>query len=425
MTMEHVSEKVYWLDPPPAPALEGEPLKQSDVLVVGGGYTGLTAALRLRQAGLSVTVLDERPMGSGASSRNGGMVLPGLTQDLFKVIKLHGEEAAGRMLDEANESVDAIERLVAEGNIDCGFSRSGQMIAAFKSSHVASLEHKVNFLRDRFDQDVRLLSAEETRAELGSDQYHGAMFNPAGAGFHPARYTAGLIRLALNAGVGLCENTAVRRIDRIGGGFRAVTDLGSFWADKIVVATNGYSGPLVPWIRRRVVTVRSLMIATEPLPPEVLSVILPNNRMVSDTKIFLYYFRRSPDGRRVLFGGRPKSPQLSLKDNGRFMWQNMLGVFPQLKSFRIDYVWWGRLGFTMDRMPHIGQRDGLYYAMGYCGHGAALATLFGERLADMVLGRGTLSEFSRVKFKAVPLYNGWPWFLPFVYKYFSIKDRLS
>ena len=425
MTWNNVQEKAYWLDPPPAPAIEGQPPKQTQVLVVGGGYTGLTAALRLRQAGREVAVLDERPMGSGASSRNGGMVLPGLTEDLSKVIHRHGEDAAGRMLVEADQSVTTVENLIAEGNIDCGFSRTGHMVAAFKPSHVPWLKKKAGLLRERFRQDVRLLSAEETRAEIGSELYHGALFNPSGAGFHPARYTAGLIRMAQEHGVRLCENTAVQKLDRSANGFRASTSRGNVQADQVIVATNGYSGPLVPWIRRRIVTVRSLMIATEPLPAEVMSRIIPNNRMVSDTKIFLYYFRRSPDGQRLLFGGRPKSPFLSLKENGKFMWRNMLGVYPQLKEFRIDYVWWGRLGFTMDRMPHLGQHDGLYYAMGYCGHGAALATFFGERLADMVLKRGQPSDFGRIRFKAIPMYDGRPWFLPLVYKYFSLKDRLS
>ena len=425
MSWDQVTEKVYWLESSTAPAVNEDLPAETEVLVVGGGFTGLTAALRLAQAGRDVTVLDERPMGSGASSRNGGMVLPGLTEDLFKVIRRHGESAAGRMLQEADRSVTVVENLVAEGGIDCGFRRSGYLTAAFKTGHVTWLKAKADMLRDRFGEDVRLLSAEEARSELGSDRYHGALFNPAGAGFHPARYTAGLMVMAQQAGVHLCENITVDGIERVGHGFRVTAGQRSVRAHRVIIATNGYTGPLVPWLRRRVVTVRSLMIATEPLPAEIMNRILPNDRMVSDTKIFLYYFRRSPDGQRILFGGRPRSPRLSLNENGRFMWQNLLGVYPQLRDFRIDYVWWGRLGFTLDRMPHLGQHDGLYYAMGYCGHGAALATLFGQRLADMVLERGEESQFSPIKFKAVPFYNGWPWFLPLVYKYFSLKDRLS
>jgi glycine/D-amino acid oxidase-like deaminating enzyme len=425
MSWDQVKEKIYWLESSTAPSLDEEPPGRTEVLVVGGGYTGLTAALRLGQAGREVTVLDERPMGTGASSRNGGMVLPGLSQDLFKVVGRHGDSAAGRLLQETNRSVTVVENLVAEGGIDCGFRRTGYLTVAFKPSHVAWLKAKAELLRDRFGENVRLLSAEETRSELGSDQYHGALFNPAGAGFHPARYMAGLIGLAQRAGVKLCDNISVDRIERVGRGFSVTAGGKSVQADRVIMATNGYTGGLVPWLRRRVIAVRSLMVATEPLPAEVMDRILPNDRMVSDTKIFLYYFRRSPDGQRILFGGRPQSPSLSLNQNGRFMWQNMLGVYPQLRDFRIDYVWWGRLGFTLDRLPHLGQHDGLYYAMGYCGHGAAMATHFGERLADMVLERHGASEFARIKFKAIPVYDGRPWFLPLAYKYFSLKDRLS
>ena len=425
MSWDRVKEEIYWLAPPPAPAVGGEPPERTDVLVVGGGFTGLTAALRLRQAGCDVTLLDERPLGSGASSRNGGMVLPGLTQDLFKVARRVGDEATARMVKEASEAVMAVENLVAEGNIDCSFRRTGHLTAAFKPSHMAWLEKKADALNNRFGEKVRLLSAKEARAEIGSELYHGGVLNSTGAGVHPARLAAGVIRMAGEAGVRLCENTEALRIERTGDGFRVTTNQGPVRADRVVIATNGYSGRLVPWLRRRVVTVRSLMIATEPLPSEVVDTILPNDRMISDTKIFLYYFRRSPDGQRILFGGRPKSPQLSLRENGYFMWQNLLSVYPQLKEFPIEYVWWGRLGFTMDRMPHIGRHDGLYYAMGYCGHGVALATCFGERLADLVLERGAASDFGRIRFKAIPFYDGRPWFLPLVYKYFSLRDRLS
>jgi glycine/D-amino acid oxidase-like deaminating enzyme len=167
-----------------------------------------------------------------------------------------------------------------------------------------------------------------------------------------------------------------------------------------------------------------MMIATAPLPPERIRALIPRGRMIADTKTFLYYFRPSPDGTRILFGGRPRSTTRSLTENARFMRDNLLSVFPQLTSVAVDYAWWGKLGFTLDHLPHAGQRDGVYYAMGFCGHGVALATHLGEKLAGLI--QETLSgetAFTGLKFRAIPFYDGRPWFLPLIYRFFSLRDR--
>ena len=145
--------------------------------------------------------------------------------------------------------------------------------------------------------------------------------------------------------------------------------------------------------------------------------------MIWDTKIFLFYFRLSPDGKRILFGGRPKSPKKTLQENAVYMYRDMLRVFPQLKDIGIDYAWSGKIGFTLDRSPHIGKKDGIYYSLGYCGHGVALATYLGEKLAQFVQGKGANTAFADLPFRAVPLYQGNAWFRPLLYAYFSMVDR--
>ena len=423
MASDQVKETTYWLDPPPAPACSDPLPEKTGALVVGGGYTGLAAALRLAKAGVAVSVIDARPMGTAASGRNGGMVLTGLSDTLSSVIRRYGLETAEKMFAESVESVAAVERLVEEGNIDCNFRRTGYLLAAYKSRHMDELLRHRDMLGDRFGQSVRILSAAEFQSEVRTPLYKGALLDPLGAGLHPARYAAGLIEMARKAGAGLHENTTALKIEPRSGGFEIRTDRGLVRAETVVVGTNGYTGRLTPYLRRRIVPVRSLMIATETLPPELARSLIPNDRMVADTKNFLFYFRLSPDGRRLLFGGRPRFYARSLRENAEFMRRNMLTVFPDLKPFRVEYCWWGRLGFTMDRLPHIGQHRGMYYAMGYCGHGVAMATHLGENLAAMALGRPVSTAFAVPKFRAVPFYNGRPWFLPLVYGWFGLKDR--
>ena len=346
--MHRIKESNYWLDPPLLPAFAEAPPARTDVLVVGSGFTGTTAAIRLRQAGFEVTVIDAKPLGTGASARNGGMVLSGLSDDLVAVVKRYGIDVARNLYRESIESVNAVERLVTEGQIDCAFQRTGFLFAACKPRHADALQQTRDLLARRFGHTTEWIPAGRLREEIDTSVYHGALLTASDAGVHPARYIAGLILMAQRLGVSLHENVTALAIAKHGGGLRVTTDKGPILAGKVVVATNGYTGALTPWIRRRIVPVRSMMIATAPLPPERIKALIPHGRMIADTKTFLYYFRPSPDGTRILFGGRPRSATQSLTENARFMKDNLVSVFPQLTSVAIDYAWWGKLGFTRD-----------------------------------------------------------------------------
>jgi glycine/D-amino acid oxidase-like deaminating enzyme len=203
------------------------------------------------------------------------------------------------------------------------------------------------------------------------------------------------------------------------------TSRGPILAERVAVGTNGYTSNLTPWQMRRVVPVESFMIATEKLPPEVAKPLVPNNRMIFDTKRFLYYFRLSPDGKRMLFGGRPKQFWKPTLDKAKEMRKDMLRVYPQLEKYAIEYAWFGKVCFTVDRFPIIGERDGIYYAMGYCGHGVATATYLGFKLSDMILGKGPDTAFADKKFTPIPLYWGKPWFLPIAHTYFKFLDKIQ
>jgi glycine/D-amino acid oxidase-like deaminating enzyme len=424
---ENFKETPYWLDPPPlTDSFTGKPRpEKSDVLVIGGGYTGVTAAIRLRQAGAEVVLIDAEKLGTTASGRNGGMTLTGLSEGLETIEKNLGREKVQQLFRESIESVDAVERLVAEGDIDCDFHRYGHLEAAFKPSHFENLQRQQERLSTRFNHETRLISAAELKAEIDSPLYHGALFDPLSAGVHPGRYIAGLVSLANSSGVALHEMVSAETIERKGTGFTVGTNMGIIAADNVIVATNGYTGRLTPWLQRRVIPAESMMIATEILPDDLAHSLIPNGRMIWDTKIFLFYFRLSPDGKRLLFGGRPRSPRKTLRENAVYLYRDTLTVYPQLKGIGLDYAWSGNVGFTLDRSPHIGRKDGIFYSLGYCGHGVALATYLGEKLAQMVIGNNANTEFANLPFKPVPFYRTKEWFRPLVYAYFSMLDRIG
>jgi len=426
-TSSNYQEVPYWMDPLPLTQsyAAGKLPAKTDVLIIGGGYTGTTAAIRLRQAGVQVVLIDTEKMGTTASARNGGMTLTGLSQGLGTIEKKLGKEKLKQLFEESIESVNAVERLVAEGGIDCDFHRYGHLEAAFKPAHFENLKRDQERLASQFNHFTQIIPAAAMKTEIDSPLYHGALLDPLSAGVHPAKYIAGLITMADQSGVDLQEMATAVSITRKGSGFSVRTTRGTITADEVIVATNGYTGALTPWIQKRIISTESLMIATEALPADLAKSLIPNGRMIWDTKIFLFYFRLSPDGRRLLFGGRPKSPRKTLRENSAYMYRDMLKVYPQLKGTRIDYAWSGKLGFTLDRSPHIGRHEGIYYALGYCGHGVALATYLGEKLAEMIQGRQAHTAFAQLPFRSIPFYRGNAWFRPLVYAYFSLLDRIK
>jgi len=419
-----IKEATYWTEPHPTTKnFANKPLpQQTDVLVIGSGYTGVVTALQLKKAAVDVTLIDKGRIGSEASSKNGGMCLSGLSTALFKVKKKFGRDKMVRFFQEALESIDCVERLVTEGNIDCHFRRNGFLEAAFKPAHYDGLKEEQEFLAENLGHSTFLVPPEKMREEIGSDLYHGGLVEPVSAGVHPAKYIAGLIRMADESGVDIHEYVDARKIDRNGGKFKVYTSRGPILAERIVVGTNGYTTNLTPWQMRRVIPVESFMIATQALPPEVAKPLVPNDRMIFDTKRFLYYFRLSPDGKRMLFGARPKKSWKPTLDKAKEIHSDMLKVYPQLEPYAIEYAWFGKVCFTVDRFPIIGEREGIYYGMGYCGHGVAMATYFGIKLSEMMLGKGLNTAFADKKFTPIPLYWGKPWFLPIAHNYFRLLD---
>lgn len=420
----------YWLDTAPAgPDHTGTPLPDEvDVAIVGGGLTGLSAAIHCRRKGASVAVLERDTMAFGASGRNGGMATTGLSIGFLSAIKRYGFDAAAAMWFSFDAAIDLIEKLVTEEKIDCDFERAGKLNLACKPSHYENYARLHEVLEKRLKLDTVLVPKSEIHTEIGSDYYWGGLVDPRGAGLHVGKFTRGLARVADGLGAHLRENANVQSIKPINsGGFQVHTSRGIVKATNVAVCTDGYTGSATPWLRRRIVPVGSFIIGSEPLEQKLVDELMPTRRVASDSKELIYYFRISPDNR-MLFGGRARfalsGPESDIKSGGVLL-KAMHDVFPQLDKSRIDYAWGGEVGITMDRMPHAGQRDGVFYALGYNGHGVQMATYMGKQLAEMIDGHPEANPWRDLRFRFVPGHFGPPWFLPFATAYYKLKDRIA
>jgi glycine/D-amino acid oxidase-like deaminating enzyme len=397
----------------------------ADVVVVGGGYAGISAARELAQRGVAVTLLEARTLGWGASTRNGGIVHAGYKWGPRQLIKRYGQVRGPALYQDTLDGYETVKRLIAEHSIDCDFREVGHLELAFASSHVRFLEQERDSLAG-VGVGSLLVPRERIREEIGSDIYHGALVVPGSALIHPGRYFAGLAAAADEAGADLHEGvraTAIRR--QVDGRFVIETKRGAILAKDVVVATNGYTDGVAPSLRRRVIPIGSYIIASEPLPEDLVAEISPKGRAFFDTKNFLYYWHISAD-RRMVFGGRASFLPTSIERTAEILHKGLLEVHPQMAGRRIDYAWGGNVGFTYDRMPHVGRtKEGVTYALGCCGTGVALMTHLGTKIGEWLAG-GQAPALTALRFPLVPApYEGRPWFLPIVGEWYRIQDRLD
>jgi glycine/D-amino acid oxidase-like deaminating enzyme len=421
----------YWLDTAPAmPDRSGKELpEQADVVVIGGGLTGLSTAYHAVGKGARVVLVEKDKIGSGASGRNGSMCTQGITISPAEARKRYGQERARELYDAFRAAVDLVEELTLKEQIDCDFNRSGRLGVAFKPQHFESMRAKQRDLAENFGHETVVLTKSELRAELGSDYYHGALLDPLSAGLHVGKFVHGLADAAERAGAEIHERNAATGLTRLpGGGFLVETLHGTIRAGQVMAATDAYTGKALPWLRKGLINVGSFIIVTEPLGEARARELIPNARMVVDSKNVGHYIRLTPD-HRLAFGGRarfaPSNPASDLK-SGDILQREMTEIFPQLAGVRIDYVWGGMVGFSWDRVPRAGEVNGVYYSMGYCGHGVQMATYMGRAVAEMMDGNPQANPLRGLGFPKVPVpfYNGTAWFLPVGGAYYKAKDRL-
>ena len=421
------TEVPYWLDGLAAPGgLSARVPATTDVLIVGSGYTGLNTAIETARGGRETLVLDAGNPGHGCSTRNGGQISTSIKPSYAKLAAKHGTARARAIRDEGKTALNWIETRIKTEGIDCAFSRVGRFHAAHTPQHYEELTRDAEVLRRKDGIEVHAVSRAEQRSELGTERYHGGLVFPRHASMDPARYHRGLLDAVIGAGAQVVGQCRVLAIERHLGGFDVLTEDGNVRAKDVVVATNGYTGGATPWMQRRVIPIGSYIIATELLPKELVNQLFPTNRIASDTCKVVYYYRTTPDRRRILFGGRVSATETNALANGPRLYDDMCRIFPELTGYRISHSWMGTVAYTFDELPHIGVRDGVYFAMGYCGSGVSMASYLGMRLGKKVLGLAEgLTAFDDLPFPTRPLYTGKPWFLPPMVAWYRWRDRMQ
>ena len=397
----------------------------TEVVVIGGGYAGINAARALASQGVSVTLLEAHTLGWGASTRNGGIVHSGYKWSATQLVRRYGDETGAALYRETLDSYALVKQLIADGTIDCDFREVGHLELAYAPAHASELEHARAGLA-AVGVASSIVPRERIHEEIGSDAYYGALVVDGSALVHPGRYFAGLVAMADRAGADLHEGVRATSIRRgADGRFVVETTRGAIAARDVFVATNGYTDGVVPSLRRRIIPIGSYIIASEPLPEDLVHELSPKGRAFFDTKNFLYYWHVSAD-RRMVFGGRASFMPTSIDHTASILWRGLLEVHPQLADYRIEYAWGGNVGFTFDRMPHVGRtKDGVTYAMGCCGTGVALMTYLGTRVGQWLAG-GEAPALTRLAFPLVPApYEGRPWFMPFVGEWYRLQDWLA
>ena len=422
---ENYKNTPYWWDRTPRPTIKEIPLpKETEVLVIGSGYTGLCTAIQTCRNGLDTVVLDAQDAGWGGSSRNGGQVSPSIKPSFQELSRKYGEEPARELLKEGYNALKWIGDFIQEENIDCDFRRVGHYYGAHSLSQFKHLEKKINEQPEGLQLDVNLIPKSQQHTEIGSDFYHGGIVHKNHASLDPARFHQGLLEGALTSGAQIKTHCAVNKIEKKGGIFQIHTEAGTMSAREVVVATSGYTGTATPWHRRRVIPIGSYIISTELLAEDLVNELIPRDRVITDSRKLVVYYRASPDRKRILFGGRVSLNETDPDKCAKPLHKKLTQIFPQLAKIKVSHSWMGFVGFTFDHMPHTGDKEGVHYAMGYCGSGVCLSSYFGTKLGQRLAGlpQGN-TIFTDINFQTRPFYKGNPWFLAPSILYFQLRDR--
>ena len=399
-----------------------------ETLVVGAGYSGLSAALTLARAGRDVVVVDAESIGFGCSSRNGGQIGPsfhklglaGLTASL-------GQAKAQAILRESMSTLAFLKQRIIDDKIDCDIEPN---IGRFKGASQPADYEAVARISEDLDKSIGLrfevIPKAEQHSQIGSDHYHGGIVYLDDGLLHPAKYVLGLAHRVHEAGAKIIAPARVTGVQRDGDRFTVQIAGKTISAREVLIATNGYSGPELPFFHHRIMPIRSAIITTEPLTREMMNSVFPAGRPVVDTSRLVPYYRPSPDGTRVVFGGRAfdlaDKPKNYVPDLKRLMTR----VFPQLSDTKITHAWSGTVAYPFDHTPHLGCHDGLHYVMGYCGSGVGRASYYGHKAAQKMLGQtDAKTEIDGLTFPTQRFYSGTPWFLPAVLRWHSFMDRMG
>jgi gamma-glutamylputrescine oxidase len=418
-------EEPYWWRAAPPEDTRPEPIPESaDVVVVGAGVCGMSAAIEAARQGAKTVVVDGGCLGGGASGRSGGMVTASPKAALYDTLRKPGgaDETA---LAETTATLAFLKQLVHREDLDADLQICGRFYGAFSPHHLARLRLQAALLARRTQMTVRVVEPEEQHTEIGSSYFHGGFVVEEYGGVHPAKLTQALAKRARASGASLHSHARVVDVTRYRSGHELMTERGVIRADRVLFATNGYTDQANPWARRRILPVASYQVATEPLPPGLMDELIPKRRMVSDSRKDLVYLRASPDNSCLIFGCRPRAFDRPPAVMARHLHARLVRVFPQLADCRITHAWSGLVGMTRDTLPHIAEHDGIISALGCNGSGIALMTWLGWQAARVLLSGGRVPVVADHPFRGIPLRSTASWIAALATLGYHLQDFAS
>ena len=360
-------------------------------------------------------MLEAGDPGEGASSRNAGFCGRSFTPGFTALARKTSLGNAITIYREGETALEYLVDLIEREQINCHFARMGRFTGAHVPGHYESMARETDALRQHLGTEVEMVPKGEQHREVGSDAYHGGQLMLRDGGLHPALFLQGLADRAASAGATVVGHTPATAIARESASFTVTTPRGRIAARDVIVATNGYTGPVTPWLRRRLVSVGAYIITTEPVGPDVKADLFPSGRLIIDSRRLRFFCRPSPDGTRIMLGGRAAFDSDDYAATGARLYRAMTALFPALDGLRVSHSWGGQVAFSFDRLPHNGVHHGIHYAIGFCGAGLPKGTYLGHKTAQAILGAAdAATPFTDTDFPTMPFYGGTPWFLPAV-----------
>jgi len=437
--MKGISANPYWWQaaPPQDFHIDHWP-ERADVVIIGGGYSGFGAAIPLARAGLDVVILERDQIGSGASTRNGGITSGNLQLSFDDLNKKFGLEKTTAFYQEAKAARADLAQFITSEKIDCDLQQCGRLVGALCPESLASMKRDAERLTKLLDIDATVYDQTSLPDYIDTSRYCGGIMRDDIGGIHPAKLLAGMCQIARAASVKIATQTKVvavskQRTSSPTTEFCIKTNRGIIHAGHVISATNGYTDAGQPWLRRRLIPVISEMIATEELGENMIRSLMPGSNMYGEALQLGHYYRPSPDGKRILLGGRRMSSD-PVKARKRLV-EGLTSIFPQLADITITNHWFGFVAFPFDQLPKLAVHDGVIYPSGFCGSGTVWARWLGQKAAHMVLADldgGTFQEnifqgsaFQSVPFRTIPFYSGDPWFLPLAMGLYAIQDKFK
>lgn len=423
---EGFRETPYWWDLAPHEENDEQtPPAKADVVIVGSGNVGMSAALSLARLGRKTVVLDAEEVGHGASTRNAGYLGRGLYFKYSDLAAKLGREDAAKLASVAVAAHDYTVSLIRTEQITCAYRDTGRFIAAPSKKIYDKLSKDLDLMRkDGVPIDAEMIPRERQHEEIASDIYHGGQLLRGNGIMHPGLLHKGLVERARSQGADVIGFCPVTSVDRHSGGFTVTTPKGKIETRDVFIATNGYTPKAFPWQRRRVVPASAFMIATETLSPDLMAKVLPGGRPLLENRYTPLWIRPNEDGTRILFGGTTGEDLGSLNSKAHQLYGEMTRMVPILDGVKLTHCWTGKVAMSFDLLPHTGTHDGMHYAMGWCATGIPMGTYLGHQTALRITGDpASVTALDDRPFPTRPFYTGDPWFLRWAVAWLQWKDR--